>query len=238
MNTNNLIYQRITLFFMLIGLFGLFQCDVKKLEANEPEDESALKQEEELVLRYQLFNLELAAEEAAHIQRLGDGGKAKNSGTPSCMVALKELKDPCNFKCELFDYECIQQYIDCKEASQITYNYSADDGDGAEPLPTPSDTSLMANIDRTEMVIFSDDPESSNFKLMTNEGAVYAVNNNSPEYDKEKRQAVYKIQVKNPEHAGKPLLIHMNTMIVNAVGEKRQIELKHPFGLVFTKERK
>ena len=240
MSTRNLIFHRVTLFFILIAGVGFFQCEERKPDSDAFAEESTRFPDEEPILRYQLFNLELAAEEAYHIRNTTEANGARTAGTSSSIVALQELKGPCDFDCEPFDLECLLKYIDCKETTQTVHQSSLgdDDGDGSDPLPPASDTSIVAAVDLTEVVIFTDDPETSEFKLVTNEGDVYAMSDNSADlfrYDKEKRLAVYKIRERNPELASKPLIIYMSTMIVNAAGEKRVIELKRPFGLVFRK---
>ncbi len=237
MNTARLNLPRITLFFLFITHVCLFSCEEAKKPANQeirtPDDESAS------TIEYQLFNLELATEEAYHSRNIKARG-TNNENLPPYLVALKEFRDPCDFKCEPFDIECLLKYIDCGQSLAMLSKSDSDDdddGDGAEPLPIASDTTIGVFASQLRIIVFSDAPKETQFKLTSSDGKVFASSDISPEnfsYNEKKRHAVYKIPVKDLKSLGKSLTIYMNTRITNAAGKYRTISLKHPFGLAFT----
>lgn len=240
MNIKKLLLRGIVVFFLLLAQLCLMQCEQKIANSNEPDDSDSNIPDDQQMIRYQLFNLELAAEEAYHIGKTSNRNpRANPSNVAPCLIAIDELKEPCDFTCHPYDYECLRKYMECENTVETVNRRSSGDGDGdgAEPLPIASDTSLLAFASNLEVAIFTDEPDEAYFKLLTNDGQVYATSESLPDsyhYDKEKRHAVFKVKVENPELASSPLIIQISTRFLNKFGEVRQIEIKQPFGIIFS----
>lgn len=239
MKTKKLIFCLVTVYVnVLIALIGQSCQDLTKRESEIIDSTGESENTEETTIRYQAFNLELAAEEAYYIHHTHSRTrhqKEKTAKEPST-VAIEELRDTCSFRCATHDLKCLQEYFECEESTAtVSRLTSGDDRDGPEPLPPASDTIMIASVRGAEVAVFSDEPASTGFKLLTIDDKLYAKGDASSDlfsYDKEKRMALFKIAVENPELIDEPLYFHMYTLIVNAEGKKRPIELKRPFELV------
>lgn len=241
MNTKTLNLHIITL--VLIGTLPLFlfNCSERKPETNDLRDGEHQLPTDELLVNYQVFNLELAAEEAYHIRQFRS--KLRDSGSmreEACILAINALRDPCDFTCEIFDLECLKKKFDCENTALVRRRTDSDDddGDGAEPLPIASDTSLNVIFNLAALTVYSDKPQQTRLELRTADDEVYASTDDSPDdvlYDEEKRLVVFNISGKIPKPEMKQLTIYVNTAIVNAAGEIRSIKFKHTVELVSNK---
>ncbi|MEM6830419.1 MAG: hypothetical protein AAGA66_12305 [Bacteroidota bacterium] len=236
MNTKKVTFHQLAVIcFLLPMLWMLFPgCDGKPTGEEETPDELPPSKEREKKLQYQAFNLELATEETHfYFNNFKDGVDRDFPGR----LAMSLLMDACDFKCEIRDYACWIKYYECEATVGIVQRSgSSEDGDGPEPLPIASDTLMYrADSEDTEIVVYSSEPKATSFKLLTEEGEVYAFGDASTDfrYDEKKRQAIYNIKVMNPKLGGARLFIHLQTVIVNQEGEQKEIELKRPLGIDF-----
>ena len=113
MNAQNLTYRGIYLLLILMATLGLYQCEPTKQETNNLEDTGTKIEEDKTILKYQLFNLELALEETLHNQKGDKTNDSSPTNKPAYRIALNTLQTACNFNCEPQDYECQRKYIDC-----------------------------------------------------------------------------------------------------------------------------
>ncbi len=239
MNTKILNLYRITLLLIFTLPLFLFNCIERKPDSNNLRESEHQLPTEELMVSYQVFNLELAAEEAYRIQQsLPKLRNSRSIGDEACISAINALRDPCNFTCQVFDLECLMEKFVCGNTVLMMKRTDSDDddddGDGAEPLPIASDTSLYLISNLAELIVYSDEPKKTKFELRSDDGEIYASSDDSPEnvlYDEKKRHVVFKIPGKKPKPNMRQLTIYVNTNFINAAGKNRSIEFKHTIEL-------
>ncbi|MEL6559585.1 MAG: hypothetical protein AAFQ94_15445 [Bacteroidota bacterium] len=235
MNTKTLALRKITLLLIITCSIYLFNCTEKKPDTNAPKDSDHRVPTDQPKFSYQIFNLELAAEEAFQIrQNLSKSRNTCSIRDEASISAINALRDPCDFNCQVFDMECLQQKFDCGNTVLMMKRADSDDddddGDGAEPLPIASDTSLYLFSNLAELTVYSEEPQKTRFELRTDDGELYASSDDSPDqliYDERNRHVVFKISGKKPEAEMRQLIIYVKSVIVNAEGKDRSIEFKH-----------
>lgn len=243
MNLKNLSFHRVAAIFMLITAIGLVSCNEQNTKSDSPVEEPTRIPDTKTKLVYQPFNLHLAVEELRFLLSSNENAEwiALNSAPAR---AILQLKKPCQVDCEEVDIECLKKHVECTATMAMLTSGGGDDdddddGDGAEPLPIASDTSIVAFASATEVMVYSDDPEATSFELIGKDGKAFgsgSASSKSFRYDKLKKHVIFKIVVENEELKGESLQLKLQTIITNEEGEQRKIELQQPFGLVFKKE--